>query len=257
MLKRSLFLVLLAMAACTCGKKDFAEKPPLTLPPIPDGEVAVYRVMAGDDSIGTYTTLFAHDWLKEEPAYALVLMTRARMGNIQTMDSSVVFVRRKDLSPLSSFRFVRKGENLVTTAANYGEKSIAISTWGNQGEKQRLLPVGPRTYDTDQLTLVGRSIKVEPGKPQLVDIISPMGPPPGGAVLGGEFAFMGTETVTVPAGVFECRKLSLAVGESMVELWYEKAGTGRMVLYRSPQVAMELLPAAPGQSIMTRKVQSE
>jgi hypothetical protein len=257
MLKKSLFLVLLAMAACTCGKKDFAERPSVTLPPIADGEFLTYRVMAGGDSVGTMATLFAHDNIKDVPAFVHVQFTRVRIGNIETTDSSVVYMGRNHLNPLSSFRFVRKGENLVTTAANYGEKSIAVSTYGNQGEKQRLLPIDLKTFDTDQLTLLCRALKVEPGKTTELNIVNSMGPPAGGAIYGGVFSSLADETVTVPAGSFDCRGLKLVVGESPVEMWYEKAGTGRMVLYKSPQVSMELLPAEPGKSIMTRKVQPE
>lgn len=257
MLKRLLPIVPLVFAACMCGKKDFGEKLSLSLPPVADGEFATFRVMANGDSIGTMSTLFAFDYLRDIPAYVQVIITRTRAGNVETVDSSVVYMGRNHLNPLSSFRFIRKGENLVTAAANYGEKSIAVSTYGMQGEKQRLLPFDAKTYDTDQLTLIGRALKPEPGKPARLNIASSMGPPAGGTVMGGEFEFLGDEVVTVPAGTFDCRRLGLTVGESQVELWYERSGTGKLVRYRSPQVSMELLPSAPGEAILTRKEQVE
>ena len=183
----------------------------------------------------------------------LVLVTRTNAGNIETSDSSLVFMRRSDLKPLTSFRFVKTGSALNTTAANYGENSIAISTWTHSGEeKQRLLPTGPKTFDTDQLTFIGRGLKLDPDHPAVINVVDPMGPPVGGTIHRGEFRIRADETVTVPAGTFACRRFTLNVAENEVELWYERAGTGRLVLYRagSSGVTIELLPGAQSGAVV-------
>ncbi len=247
MTKKLLFIGLLLLVACQCGTKDFDEKLSIILPPIPDGEVNHYRIATPKGPIGEFITFLRHDWIDELPVYVLVLVTHTNTGNVEISDSSLVFMRRSDLKPLTSFRFVKTGSAMSTTAANYGENSIAISTWTHSGEeKQRLLPTGPKTFDTDQLTFIGRGLKLDPDRPAVINVVDPMGPPAGGTIHRGEFRIRADETVTVPAGTFACRRFTLSVAENEVDLWYERAGTGRLVLYRAngSGITIELLPGA-------------
>jgi len=258
MLKRLPVFICLMIAACTCGKKDFGEDLKLRIPPIPNGEFNAYRVMAGEDSIGYYTKLVAHDWVREAPAYALVNVMHTSTGDIATRDSSLVHVSRARLTPLSAFRFIKTGTNLLTTAVNYAEQSAAVSAYSSAGgEKQQLLPMKKNTFDNDQLSFLGRALQLDPKQAILVNVVNPMGPPLGGDVITAGFRMGGDEMVTVPAGVFDCRKVIVKVEQSEVGLWYEKAGTGRLIKYSAAgtDLAMELLPPAPEETSMDRPVQ--
>jgi len=243
------------LAAMTCGRTDFQARIALEVPPIPDGEVSHYRVLARSDAIGTYTTLVRHDWLGDDemPVFGIAVVMRTMTGQVPTTDSSVVLVKRTNLSPRSSFRFIRTGAALSTTAANYSDKSVAVSSYLAGEEKQRLLPVTARTFDIDELTFLGRALRFDKSKPIKIKVVNPMGPPPGGGVFDAEFELKGDEMVTVPAGSFDCRKLLLRLMDEQkaalaeIELWYEKYGTGRLIKYRAEGsgLTIELLPAPP------------
>jgi hypothetical protein len=240
---------LLALLACQCGRTDFQARVAVDVPPIPDGEACYYRVLALSDSIGSYATFVRHDWLGEDkvPVFDLIVVMRTATGKVPTTDSSFLYVRRNDLLPRSSFRFIRTGAALSTTAATYSATSVAVSGYVSGQEQQRLFPVTTRTFDIDQLTFLGRSLKFDKRKPVKVAVVNPMGPPAGGVVMEAEFAPSGDESVTVPAGTFDCRKLTFRALDAEIELWYEKYGTSRLVKYRAPSTGMtiELMPRAP------------
>ncbi|MFO7638554.1 MAG: hypothetical protein R6X14_04515 [bacterium] len=247
MRKTSLLAGLVLLLAAGCGKKDFDERLPLQLPPLPDGEISRYEIGTPAGPIGRMVTGVTIDWYGEIPVFILDLVSRTMTGDVESVDSSIIVMRQHDLRPISAFRFIKTGAALVTTAANYGDNSIAVSTWLHTGQdEQRLLPMTAKTYDTDQLTFVGRALRLDPKRPAKIAVAEPIGPPFGGGIRPGEFRGLGDETVTVPAGSFSCRKVGLTVGDNEVELWYEKAGTGRLVRYFSTGsgITLELLPSA-------------
>ena len=63
-----------------------------------------------------------------------------------------------------------------------------------------------------------------------------------GARIPASATLTGTETITVPAGTFECRRVRFAVAGQDVDIWYETAGLRRMVRYTAPvaDLVMEL-----------------
>lgn len=235
-----------AMIAAGCGTKDLDATLSLKPPPIAGHEVCRYRILSPAGPAGSYVTDVRTDQQNGTPVYLLGLVTRTLAGNIETTDSSCLVLRQPDLRPLVTYRFVRTGGALVvTTAAKYGEEAVAVSTWTHTGQEfQKFLPTGPGFFDTDQLTFLGRALRPEPDQPVRVSVVEPMGPPAGGSVRAGEFRALGTEAVNVPAGRFDCRKLGLTIGETEIELWYERAGANRLVRYNSVAtgISLELLP---------------
>ncbi len=241
-----LSLVPLVFTATGCGRSGFGTGWSFSKPAIPETEALTYRVVTQGDSIGIHKMTVKKGYFKEVPAFMLELVTRTTTGNTETVDSSVVFVSQDSIAPLSSFRFVRAGTALVTTAANYGEGSVAVTTFAGEEEQQKLLPAEPKTFDVDQLTFLGRAVTLGLGKPAKFNVVIPIGPPAGGGVMKAQFEAVGDEMVTVPAGSFDCRKITLSVGENQVELWYEKAPAQRLIRYHAPdaRMAFELVGAA-------------
>lgn len=253
-MNRLLIAACTILAACQCGRTDLEARLALEVPPLLDGEVCRYRVLAGGDSIGTYTSSLFHDWLEPglddeepQPVFALILVTRTTTGNVPVADSSLLYVHRHNLAPRSSFRFIRTGNALSTTAANYSVHSVAVSGYASGQEVQRLLPVGNRTFDIDGVILLGRALRLETRKPIRISVINPMGPPFGGVTYDADFTWLGDELITVPAGVFDCRRVRLSMGEEKLDLWYERAGTKRLVRYTTSGsgITVEMLPPAP------------
>jgi len=247
-----LVAALCALAVCFCGKADLGKTARVEVPPLPEGETDTYRILAGDEEIGTYVMVTHRVGSGDAQAWRFDVVSRIQQGSIETVDSAVVFATRDSMKPISTFHFTRTGAALVTTAANYAPGSVAISTYSEQEQKERMLPTNAVTYDEDELTALGRAIQVPTtGRPSDIQVVSPMGPPFGGAVTDGKIGAGKDERATVPAGTFDCYKLILNVGPNVMVMWYEKTGGHRMVRYATSggSMTMELLPhdeQAPG-----------
>jgi hypothetical protein len=241
-----LSFVPLAFTATGCGRSHFGTGWSFRKPAIPESEALTYRVIADGDSIGTHRMVVRKGYFKDVPSFMIELVTRTTTGSMETVDSSVVFVSQDTIAPLSSFRFVRAGSALVATAANYGDGSVAVTTFAGEEEQQKMLPSQPKTFDVDQLTFLGRTVTLGLGSPAKFNVVIPIGPPAGGSVMKAQFEAVGDEMVTVPAGSFDCRKITLSVGENQVELWYEKAPAQRLIRYNASEarMAFELVGAA-------------
>lgn len=241
-----LSLVPLVFAATGCGRSHLGTGWSFRKPAIPESEALVYRVTADGDSIGTHRMIVKKGYFRDVPSFMIELVTRTRTGSLETIDSSVVFVSQDTIAPLSSFRFVRAGSRLVSTAANYGDGSVAVTTFAGGEEQQKMLPAQPKTFDVDQLTFLGRTVTLGLNRPAKFNVVIPIGPPAGGVVTKAHFEAVGDEMVTVPAGSFDCRRITLTVGENQVELWYEKAPAQRLIRYGAAEVRMafELVSAA-------------
>jgi len=248
-----LAIVALVITAAGCGRSGFGTGWSFRKPAIPETEALTYRVTADDDSIGTHRMLVKKGYFKDVPAFMLDLVTRTKTGSVETVDSSVVFVSQDTIGPLSSFRFIKAGAALISTAANYGEGSVAVTTFAGEQEQQRLLPSEPKTFDVDQLIFLGRTVTLGLGKPAKFNVVVPIGPPLGGTVVKARLEVVAEEMITVPAGSFDCRKIALSVGENQVELWYEKAPAQRLIRYNAPEAGMafELVGAAVAEHYST------
>lgn len=250
MRRLNVLLALTLLAVSNCGRTNTSREIRVQVPPIPNGEINYYSVGLGDQPVGMMTMLVASDVFKERPAFRVDLITQTVSGGIETADSSVVYVTSDSLRPLSSFRFVKVGAALTTTATNYVREAAAIATFAAGQEIQRLLPFDGRTFDSDMLILLGRAIQLAKDRPVDIKVVNPMGPPAGGALFEGKIGYIGDETVTVPAGTFDCRKVLLNLGQYIVVTWYEKSGAQRLVRYETPRgdirQVMELLPPQQG-----------
>ncbi len=242
-----LFLILLTLVLGGCGRVSPVSGMQVTGPVLPDGEITEYAILNAGHQSGVFSMTVQHVAFRDVPSYRLDLVATTRNGAVETSDSSLVFVTRDGMVPLTSFRFIRTGGAIMTTAANYADSSVAISVYAPDGEQQQLLPLGPRTYDADQLTVLGRVIQIQGRQPIEIRIINPMGPPPGGAVLAGRLSFIGDEAARVPAGKFNCVRLLFEFGPQKVTVWYEKTGAHRMVRYLTEdgELEMQLVASRP------------
>jgi hypothetical protein len=242
-----LFFVLLTLVLGGCGRVSPVSGMTVAGPVLPDGEISEYVILSAGHQVGVFSMTVQHVAFRGVPSYRLDLVAKTRDGTVETSDSSLVFVARDGMVPLTSFRFIKTGGAIMTTAANYGDSAVAVSVYAPDGEQQQLLPIGPRTYDADQLTVLGRVIQIQGRQPIDIRIVNPMGPPPGGAVLPGRLSFVGDEAARVPAGNFDCARLVLEFGSQKVTVWYEKTGAHRMVRYltENGELEMQLVAGRP------------
>lgn len=241
------FLVLLTLVLSGCGRISPASGMKVAGPVLPDGEMTEYVILRAGRQIGVFSMTVQHVVFQETPAYQLDLVAKTRDGAVETVDSSLIFVTRDSMVPLTSFRFITTGGAMMTTAANYADSSVAVSAYAQGRERQQLLPFGPRSYDADQLTALGRVIQIQGRQPIDIRIVSPMGPPLGGTVLAGRLILVGDDAARVPAGNFNCAKLLFEFGPQKVTVWYEKTGAHRMVRYltRDGEIEMQLVASRP------------
>ena len=238
-MRRFAFVTLVAAALLAgCGKTTVGKGRIIVMPPIPDGEVSQYVMLANGEQNGVFLMAAFRDTFKNQAAWRLELTARTVNGGIPTVDSSIVFVTRDSLFPLTSFRFVKTGNAMVATAANYLVDGVAVSTWSAQDEKQRMLPRSTQSFDADQLTFLCRALRPPQDRPVNIDVVSPMGPPDGGIVFEGKVGAPGDQSVTVPAGTFDCARIVLNVGPHVIMLWYEKTGSRRLVRYEQMGAGM-------------------
>jgi len=239
-LKRFLFLVLSALVLGGCGRVSTGSSVKVSGPVLPDGEVTEYAILSAGRQTGTFSMAVRHVEFGEVPAYQLDLVAKTRDGAVETIDSSLVFVSRDSMVPLTAFRFIIAGGATTTTAANYGDSAVAVSAYVQGNQLQQLLRSGPRSYDADQLTILGRVVQIRGRQPVDILVVSPMGPPLGGNVFEGRISPAGEEVARVPAGNIACSKLHFEFGRQKFTAWYEKTGVRRMVRYRTGDGEMEM-----------------
>jgi len=239
-------LSVLAVALLSCGKTTVGKGRIIDVPPIPSGEVNRYQMLLNGEPNGTFEMLAHHEVFKDLPAWRLDIVARTAAGGLESVDSSAVYVTRDSLIPLSSFRFIRTGNALIATAANYVADGVAVTTWSAGEEKQRMLQRTSWSYDTDQLTFLCRALRLTEDRPVSINVVSPMGPPSGGIVFDGRLGALSDQQVTVPAGAFNCSRVVMNIGPHVVQVWYEKTGARRMIRYEQPGtgIVMELVSTA-------------
>jgi len=253
-IRRFILPALVAAALLTgCGKTTVGRGRIIVMPPIPNGEVSQYVMLANGEQNGVFLMAAFRDSFKDQAAWRLELTARTVNGGIPSVDSSIVFVSRDSLFPLTSFRFLKTGNAMVATAANYLADGVAVSTWSAQNEQQRLLPRSTESFDADQLTFLCRALRPPQDRPVFINVVSPMGPPEGGIVFEGKIGPASDQSVTVPAGTFDCSRTVLNVGPHVIMLWYEKTGSRRLVRYEQmgsgmvmELVGTQVVPQLPG-----------
>lgn len=243
MMRTLLFTTALLAAFSSCGRTNVGKALTIEPPPV-DREASEYVILVRGQPAGSFLMLVQRGEFEGRPAFRLDLVARLEAGGVPMVDSSVAFLSRDRLAPLSTFRFVRSGARFITTAANYLTDAVAVATFSDQGETQKLLPFGPGHYDSDQLTFLGRAFTLPEKMSRELTIISPMGPPFGGESYKSKVTGVGSEIIEVPAGRFECSRLSFLLRTHPVDVWYEQAGFRRMIRYEDAGsgTVMELLP---------------
>lgn len=241
-----------AMVLAGCGRANLDVGSKVMVPPIPDGETVSYRILNHGTPTGLLSMVTSRGEFRDEPVLRVDIVAVTTADSAVTLDSSVVFLTRDSLAPVTTFRFVKvSGQLAMTTAANYMPDSAAVSAYvlESQQQSQQFLPVDRRTYDADELSYLGRGLLLTPGRAATIRVLNPAGPPFGGTVIEARVAPGADEEVTVPAGRFDCYSLVMELGSQRITFWYERAGSHRLVRYeaREADVVMELLarPAAP------------
>lgn len=227
----------LMLVVVSCPKKEL---PALKLSPQAWNETNSYRILTDTMVNGKYQLIYNPIAAQGESKIELYSLTEIMQGNAISRDSTHLVVRVDNLRPLASDKTIFTGGAKVSSLTIYEKTKARIKAILPQGEKTADIPINANTYDNDQVTTILRAIELNPGEEKEISVVIGFS----GTSVPLKIKLLGEEKATVPAGEFDCLKYTLTVVGRMIDVWYEKAGTRRMIKYFDSQASMtmELMP---------------
>ena len=258
--KKAFSIILIFIGLVSCGRVVRVTLQPIvriSLPPIVDGEVNTYGVYRSEDSpvperiktVITNRVTTAPAWsdignAPGEQAFRITVVETETSARLEAYESTVVYLSREDMHPIASSQTLRTPKQTTVVIARYHDGIVEIST--NTFERlggatapfspdiqapdsQRSFPIGAMTFDVSQLEALGRAVNFLQQKPLNILVVVPKTTPPGGMSVSVQATHCGTDTITTPAGTFDCYKLKFTTPDSTVTLWFEKVGARRLI----------------------------
>lgn len=145
------------------------------------------------------------------------------------VESTVVYISRENMTPLASFHYSRPPRPLVTIAVGYQEEIAEIVTATKEGQFKRDVPIGVSTFDIHQIPTLGRAIRFSQQLPYQIHFVIPQKSRVDSRPVVGKIRYGGIDTVTTPAGRFECYKLVFETDTTKKVLWFERIGARRLI----------------------------
>ncbi len=234
-------VVLLGVALGTTGLAGCRAKSQALQLSVPWASGEVSRLKVTDNKTGA----FVADWdIEVTVGNAGEWVITTRTTTPQVKDVTEVHVGATDLRPsLMDYR-VEMAQGVATARAVYGDGKVAITAdnFGKTETAEIKLPPPPY-FDNDQFVMTLRALPLaESWRATLNDIVPKTGSK---AQIAVEVA--GKETVTVPAGTFECWHLQMkSIGQ---EAWIAVAPPHQLVQYGngSAKTVCQLVEYKPGQ----------
>jgi len=235
MKRYAVLLCSVSLLACFCGKGE----PALKLETLEwNEETSHYVVTVEGEVAGTSFTTIVPRTHEDRPILEIASMTEVGSESGSTRDSSWLVVRREDLKPVHAFRTVATEGGNLWSETSYSDEEAAVQAMTPVGAKSIELPLEKRTFDNDEVTTLLRALQLDEEEDVEMEVVVGLA----GAVIPVSLTLMGNEVITVPAGVFETRRIQMGIAGQFVDLWYEQAGRRRLVRYEAPgsQLVMEL-----------------
>ncbi|MBN2538000.1 DUF3108 domain-containing protein [candidate division WOR-3 bacterium] len=229
-------LLLLISPACRKAETGLRLSPPDWQP-----ETLRYVVLSEGEPVGSAIQYISPTTTESGAMLEFTQVTATGTGDEQARDSSWLLFRADNLRPVHSFRTVTSGDNALWSEVSYSNDQAAIQAMTPMGARAIDLDITPTDFDNDQLTTLLRALEVGPQDSIKLGVVVGLV----GSDIDVTVNRVGLETVTVPAGSFETRRLQLDIAGQVVDLWYETGGRRRLVRYEAPGgvMVMELAPA--------------
>ncbi len=139
-----------------------------------------------------------------------------------------VFVRRDTMVPVSTvFRHSAAGH----FAAEYGDGTVSIETIGAGAKRQE--KIDGQVFDSEELFHLFRRLPLEVGFKSKIKFIAALG----GNANPVDVEVTGTETITVPAGEFECYRVAISAPQVF---WYSTGPSRLLVKFEASGIVGEL-----------------
>ncbi len=206
----------------------------------PAAEKCVYTLAIDSSPAGVYSVAVRSLDTLGHAALEIAALTVLQTPAGLVSDSAVVLARRDRLAPLRSRRTVSAPSGTARASVTWAGGRAAMLVEKPEETLRVSLRVDRRTFDNDQLTTLLRVLEVPPDTTIALQALSGMAT----IAIPVRVRFLPDERAVVPAGDFLCRRVRMTVLGRDIDLWYEPAGTRRMVRYLDPRarLVMELLP---------------
>ena len=223
------FLTLvLCLAVLGCGPSV----PVITIAqiPWPDSETTNYLIQNSQGRpVGTLNTTIVRDGDK------YLMSSMVIMGN--TTDEAVMSLSSVDLKPIAEVRtidiapggVIPGGLYQIITAYGDGQMTFEAYLPDDQHQGPYVFKIPKDSYANDQVWYLFRALPLEEGySGRYTNVIVWTAYQTPSATVN----VVGSETVSAPAGAFDCYKLEVSIADTSIYVWYAKAPPHYMVKYQ-------------------------
>lgn len=242
-MKRALTItVCLILFYTFCAKKP-APGLKLKAPNWLDNEINHYQVIVEDKPAGSYELTIRLGQKNNDSTLELTALTYVKTLAGETKDSTLLILYRNNLKPFKTEKVLTTMGTTLSSEINYTKDNAAIKAKTPMGDKSVTLPVGINHYDNDEITTLLRAIDLKLNEEIELGVVVGLG----GTSVPVKVKSLAFETITVPAGEFDCNKYQMSLAGRTIVVWYEKGGRKRLVKYSDPQsnMKMELMELRP------------
>jgi hypothetical protein len=196
-----------------------------------------YLVTRNDTTIGQADYSVYTDIEEETSVYILNMLTITKMDQDNLWDSSVVYFRRDNFTPVRAWRKVvtNLGYTIIETHYNGNKADVWIETI--DGKKTFNYTIRKPYFDNEMILTLMRSVRFAKAKRYTFNVFMPfslqMTPV---TVSSGNIT-----TITTSAGTFECDRVSLSSLQNIYQLYYERQEPRRLIRYQEKKSNIALV----------------
>ncbi len=189
-----------------------------------DPEVSTYNVMKGDTVVGQSVFTIRSADLTGKRVWEITGVNSSSAQGLH--DSVTATLSFDDLKSLGSFQVRNAGSHLDTVVSRYASGTVQIKASGGQSQT---LVITANAFDNSILIAAIRSLDLKPGAHYLLTSVACFAP----STKPADVQVLADDTVSVPAGKFACRKVSLEIAGWPMHLWYEREAPYRYVKFEN------------------------
>jgi hypothetical protein len=238
-MKKALLVILgLTVLFLCCAKKK--EAPSIKLSQPKWSETNKYQIVVDTTPSGTYMLTNKTSQFGNEAIIELTAVTLVKSINGDSRDSSSLILHKDNLKPIKSTKIITSRGATLSSEITYTDNKAIIKAKLPSGDKSITIPIGPNSFDNDEITFLMGAIDLKVGDEKELSVVIGLS----GTSIPIKIKGIGEEKIKVPAGEFDCRKYEMNLVDRAIDVWYEKAESKRMIKYVDTQsnMAMILLP---------------
>jgi hypothetical protein len=225
-------LIALSLAACDSEEAVLSGRAVVSGIPWPASEEARYRLLDGDDELGTGV-------LSIETAAGRTTF-RQVFESEDFHDETAAVADSETLAPVSVERVIDGPEGVRRWNATYDGGDVVIEQSSEDDEREDRLSVPYRSYDSWTDVFLWRTIDFREGyETTYVDVLTAVLAKP--EVISQKLVVKEKETVEVPAGTFEAWRLEISSEDGDQTAWYADTEERALVRYDNGQLVFELV----------------